>query len=214
MTVEGPRVIQKTFDATDIDMGEPTAFPATTNGHNWEILDNAANPTFACRSYYDLSGFNLAELTTFFQGVEIQEGWGPRGTEDFIIVDMLTTEYLDNQTLINAAVYTTQDGDLPGFPRSTFDMRQVVYGRTREFTAASPQVIAQQYSTSLWGTCAAASSDKIYLTRVVYLDQAAAPASKVHIPPANYVTAAIVAKEKDLAYLMRQKRSYEQSNTG
>jgi len=32
---------------------------------------------------------------------------------------------------------------------------------------------------------------------------------KIHIPPCDYVSAIIVAEEKELPYLMRQKRSYE-----
>jgi hypothetical protein len=209
VTIEGPRVLDKCLDATDIDLGDPSAFPATVNGSNWVILDNGATPTFATRSYYDLSGYNRKKLTSFFQGVEIQEGWGPRGTDDFFVVDLITTEFLDDQTLIDAQIYTTHDGDLPGFPRSTFDMSQVIYGRTREYTAATATTIANQYSEATWGTCTATTADKVHLTRVVYLDAAAAPGSKVHIPPCDYVSAIIVSEEKELAFLMRQKRSYE-----
>lgn len=211
MTIEGPRVLDKVLDATDIDMGTGDAFPATINGGNWEILDNGPNPTFAIRSYYDLSGYNMDQLTAFFQGVQIQEGWGPRGTTtaDFFVVDMVTTEFVDDDTLVNAQIFSTHDGDLPGFPRSTFDMSQVIFGRTREYTAATGTAVAVQYSTSEWGTCTATTADKVHLTRVVYVTALAAPQSKVHIPPSDYVTAIIVAEEDELPFLMRQKRSYE-----
>jgi hypothetical protein len=207
--MEGPRVLDKVLDATDIDMGSVAPFPATINGNNWEILDNAGNPTFVNRSYYDLSGYNRKSLTAFFQAIDIQEGWGPRGTDDFFVVDLITTEYLDSQTLVDANIYTTHDGDLPGFPRSHYDMAQVIYGRTREYTASTAQVIANQYSESRFGTCSATTADKVHLTRVVYLDTAVAPDAKIHIPPCDYVAAILVAEEKELPFLMRQKRSYE-----
>ena len=64
-----------------------------------------------------------------------------------------------------------------------------------------------------FGTCAATTADKVHLTRVVYVVTGAAgviePGKKIHIPPSNYVSAIIVAKEKELPFLMRQKRSYE-----
>jgi hypothetical protein len=204
-------VLDKIVSGNDVDMGSPGAFPATINGDGWVILDNGAIPTYVHRSYYDLSGYNRKSLTSFFQTVQIQEGWGPRGTTtaDFFVVDMVTTEYVDDTTLTNAHIYTTHDGDLPGFPRSSYDMSQVIYGRTREYTAATASTIAVQYSSSEWGTCAATTADKVYLTRVVYVNGQAAPSSKVHIPPANYVSTIVVAEEKELTFLMRQKRSYE-----
>jgi len=211
MTLEGPRLLDKLIDSCDIDLGASPAlpFPATINGGGWEILDNLANPTFAARAYYDLSGYTHEDLTTFIRSVDIQEGWGPRGTADFFVVDMITTEILDNDTLVNAAIYTTHDGDLPGFPRSDYNMSQVIYGRTREYTAGSANVIAQMYSSSFFGTGTASNSKRIYLTRVVYVDPQSAQATKVHLPPCDYVTAAMIGKEKEIPYLMRLKRSYE-----
>ena len=88
-------------------------------------------------------------------------------------------------------------------------MSQIVYGRTREYVAAGASTIANQYSTSTWGTCSAATSDKLYVTRVIYVDNASSSGDKVHLPPANYVVAIIVGKEDDSAFMMRQQRSYE-----
>jgi hypothetical protein len=211
MTLEGPRVLSRLFNATDVDMGTSPApaFPATINGKDWEILENAATPTYVSRGYFDLSGYNQDFLTAFFQGVDVQEGWGPRGTCDFFVVDMITTEFLDNDTLTQAFIYSTADGDLPGFTQSTYDMSQVIYGRTREFVAAGASTIANQYSLSTWGTCNAATSDKLHVTRLIYVDSAAGPSDKVHLPPANYVVAIIVGREDELPFLMRQKQSYE-----
>jgi len=189
------------------------AFPATIAGNDWEVLDDVTTPTYATRSYYDTSGYNLAQLTCFFQGVDIQEGWGPRGTSEFFLVDLITTQRMTSQQIIDAHIFFgSPEGDLPGFPDSTFDMSQVIFGRTRQYLPPAAGVQATQYSTSSWGTCAATSADKIYLTRIVYLEgppAGAAQDTEVNIPPCDYVTAIIVAEEKDLQYIMRQKRSFE-----
>jgi len=208
MTIEGPRVLEKVFDSTDILCGPSQPFPATIDGGDWEILENLVAPTYAVRGYYDLSGYNRKHLTSFFQGIDIQEGFGPQGTANFWITEMITTEHVDDATLIEARP-TDRTGDFPGFPRSTFDMSQVIYGRTRLFVAATGSTIANQYSVATWGTCSATTADKVHLTRVVYVDYQAAVDSRIRIPAADYVSAIIVAEEKELAFLMRQKRSYE-----
>ena len=214
MSIEGPGILDKPLDGVDISMGTPAAFPASIDGNDWEIINNTGTPAYATRSYYDTSGYNIKQLTSFFQGVDIQEAWGPRGTSEFFLVDLITTHRMTQQQIIDAHIFFgAPEGDLPGFPRSTFDMSQVIYGRTRQFLPPATNIQASQYSTATWGTCAASSGDKIYLTRIVYLDgtpvTGAAADSVINIPPCDYVTAIIVAEEKDLQYIMRQKRSFE-----
>ena len=214
MSIEGPGILDKPLDGVDITMGTPAAFPASIDGNDWEIINNTGTPAYATRSYYDTSGYNIKQLTSFFQGVDIQEAWGPRGTPEFFLIDLITTHRMTQQQIIDAHIFFgAPEGDLPGFPRSTFDMSQVIYGRTRQFLPPATNIQASQYSTATWGTCAASSGDKIYLTRIVYLDgtpvTGAAADSVINIPPCDYVTAIIVAEEKDLQYIMRQKRSFE-----
>jgi len=216
MTLEGPRLLDKLVNACEITMGPagpsppPLPFPATLQSTgSWEILDNLVNPTFATRSYYDLSGYTHDDLTTFIRSVDIQEGWGPRGSANFFVVDLITTENITDLELVNAAMFTTADGDLPGFPRSDYNMNQVIYGRTREFTAAISGAQAKMYSSTFFGTGTATNAKRIYLTRVVYIDPNSAGELVVSIPSCDYVTAAMIGKEKELPYLMRLKRSYE-----
>jgi len=218
MTLEGPRLLGKTLSFADIQLGPTDPFPATLTGSNWVILENAATPTYANRSYYDLSGYNLGALTSFFQAVDIQEVFTPFGTCACRIIDLVTTEYVTDSEILNAYQYTTGDGDLPGFPKSSYDMQQVVYGRTRTYTSNSSFGDITLQGSTLWGTCAAATVDKLHITRLVYLVVNDDPAQQinqvVHVPACNYVTAIVVAKEKELPFLMRQKRSYELSTQG
>lgn len=211
MSIEGPRILDKVVDQCDIDMGESPApiFPATMTGDDWEVLDAVATPTYVNRSFYDLSGLTREGMTLFLQGVKVQEGWGPRGTTDFFIMDIVSTEYLTDQQLTAAYIYTTGDGDPPGFMNSLYNMEQVIYGRTREFVVTSLYNQVTMYQSSNWGTGTATNADKLFITRVCYIVDTAVAGRKVHIPPSNFVTAGIVSKEKDLAYMMRLVRSYE-----
>jgi len=213
--------MDKVLDGFSATMGaDPSSFPATYSGDNWVALENALAPTFVNRTYYDLSGYSLDDLTAFISGVNIQEAWGPRGTAGCFIVDLVTTEFVGDGDLMQAYIYPTvgvpfPTRDLPGFPESTYDMSQVIYGRTREYVPAALdptgaiQANANLYSVTTFGTGTATAAQKLYLTRILYIDAAAPGDSTIQVPPCDYVTAAIVAKEKDIPYLMRLKRSYE-----
>jgi len=217
MTLEGPRVLDQLFPWCDIDTApDVPGYPITISaGQGWKLLDDGAlgTPTAVNRAYYDLSGYNLKSLTAFFQGVDIQESFTPFGTISMTVVDMITTEFLNDATLLAAHIYTTGDGDLPGFPNSEYDMSQVIYGRTRTFVDNSSWGDISLQGQTSFGTCAATTADKVHLTRVVYVQTGLAGVitadKKIHIPPSDYVSAIITAEEKELAYLMRQKRSYE-----
>jgi len=215
MTLEGPRLLDKVLDGFSATMEpDPSPFPATYSGDNWVGLENVLAPTFVNRTYYDLSGYILKDLTSFLQGVNIQEAWGPRGTAGCFVVDLITTEYVGDGDIMASYIYPTlavpfPTRDLPGFPESTFDMSQVVYGRTREYVSAGTNTNANLYSVTNFGTGAAFAGDKLYITRIVYIDGGAAGDSTVQVPPCDYATAILVAKEKDLPYLMRLKRSFE-----
>lgn len=215
MTIEGPRTLDKILDGFSATMtADPSSFPAAFAGDNWVALENALAPTFVNRSYYDLSGYSLDDLTAFITGVDIQESWGPRGTAGCFIVDLITTEFVGDGDLMQAYIYPTlgvpfPTRDLPGFPESTFDMSQVVFGRTREYVPAGQNTNANLYSVTNFGTGTATAAQKLYITRIVYIDADAPGESTIQVPPCDYVSAVIVAKEKDNPYLMRLKRSYE-----
>jgi len=210
MTIKGPRILDKFLDHLDVTQGtSPDLFPATITGDGWATLDNLLTPTFVNRTYYDLSGYSQDFLTSFFQGVDIQESYPPFGSAACTIVDMVTTEFVDDATLLAAYKYTTGDGDLPGFPRSTFNMEQVIFGRTRTYTSNTTWGDIAIQGESNWGTCAAATADKIHITRVVFSSTTGGSGFSSHIPPCAYVMAIIVAEEDELPFLMRQKRSYE-----
>jgi len=213
MSLEGPRILDKIFARATIENSVSEPFTYLVTGDQWHKVTDSS---FVTRSYYDLSGYNWQDLTAFFAGSTIQEEFGPNGNLSCYVVDLITTEFLTDAD-ISQAHFNDPAGtaDLPGFPESTFDMSQVIYGRTRTFNAtlnpdpASPIPEVSQYYQTNWGTCQAATSNKVHITRIVFTDFSLPVDSRIYIPPCDYVTSIIVAKEKELTYLMRQKRSYE-----
>jgi len=204
MTLEGPRILDKGFSGGVITNDDPTTASATGG------ITQLSNNVFVQSSYYDLAGYTQNDLTAFFAGVTIQEEFSPTGTMAGFIVDMVTTHQLSSADIIDAH-FSTATLDLPGFALSTFDMNQVIYGRTRTFNTSAEWLQISEYGRTQWGTCSAATSEKIYLTRIIYTAIPIIPTTTITIPPCNYVTSIIVAEEPDLTFMMRQRRSYEEA---
>lgn len=203
--LEGPRVMSQMFSRLDVQGLPGAPYFTLTSGDNWEnLVGDPTSSVYVSRKYYDLSGYNKDFLTTFVQGVDIQEGHVPTGSmASFIVIDLITSEYpSDAEVLVSAT-------NPPGFPQSTSDMSTVIYGRHRQYRVDSnvgsfPIMVG----ASTWGTMPATTADKVHLTRIVVTSTPVAPET-LAIPPANYVTAAIISKEAELPFMMRQKRSYE-----
>lgn len=206
MTLEGPRILDKGFSGGVITNTEPPEPPgASSSGGLSKLSDNV----FSYGSYYDLSGYTQDDLTCFFSGVSIQEEFVPNGTIPSFIVDLITTHQLSSTEIIDAHL-PGGPADLPGFNLSIFNMNQVIYGRTRTYDTSAEWGKVSEFGRTIWGTCNASTSEKIFLTRIIYTDLALPPGGIFNVPPCNYVTSIIVGREPELTYLMRQRRSYKE----
>jgi len=206
MTLEGPRILDKPLPGLTITILPDTPDYLMTQGP-WDVLSTTC---FARRDYFDLSGYAKEDLTCFISAVDVQEGFTAHGNLGFAwVVDLITTEFVNDATIL--AMVSNFTGDAPGFPESTYDMSQVSYGRCRTFkgqnTAQVPIGTLYQTGETRFGTNQGTTGHKLYLTRVLAF--AGLPTEFISIPPSNFVVATIVAKEKELPYLMRMKRSYE-----
>jgi len=173
----------------------------------WDLV-NGAPYAAVQRSYFDLSGYNMEFLTTFVQGVEIQEPGPLTGDDEHNgLMEIVSTEFISD---IEIAGFTGGVGfSGPGFSESINNMDQIIYARRRGYTydsSISPR-IPNLHSTNIWGTCTAVTSDKVHLTRIIFTSTT--EDSETHVSDANFVMVAIISKEKELPFLMRQKRSYE-----
>lgn len=204
MTLEGPRVMAKVLTGTT----------ATNDGDElggvtdqWEMVTGATNAAVQ-RSYFDLSGYNMDFLTTFIQGVEIQEPGPLTGTDEHNgLMEIVSTEFISD---LEIAGFTGGVGfSGPGFSESINNMDQIIYARRRGYTYNGDILprIPNLHSTNTWGTANAVTSDKIHLTRIIFTSTTVD--SVTHVSDANFVIMAIISKEKELPFMMRQKRSYE-----
>jgi len=213
MPTEGPRRLGQYFSKAVITLlpGEPYY---TLDGDDWNAIDNT---TFATRKYYDLSGYRKQDLTLFLTNVNVQEGWSNiADVTAFYVMDLVTTEYITDAQIL-ASIPNAQEP--PGFGDSAFNMEQVVYGRTRFYlnnstalATVAPSVTATLAGQTMWGDCIGTAADKLYLTRVVFFTYFApelGQGQSIAISPAHYLTGGVVAKEPDLEYIMRLRRSYE-----
>jgi len=206
MTLEGPRLLDKTLRGVDVST-DGSGIISIDEG-NWEAI---GVKTAVQRSYFDLSGYNKPALTTFFQGIDFQYCAPPTSDDGRLSVfDFITTEFLSDTELMNTLHATIKSG--PGFHASTLNQEQIIYARHRKFSwPGLPDPLSLSiplHGIDIWGTCNASTADKLHITRVLVFSTNGHSAV---VPDVNVVITAIIGKEKELPYLMRQKRSYELS---
>ena len=221
MTLEGPRVLGKLLQgAKATTNGAGTTF-ALLEGEGWSELDTATAglpnlPSAVQRTYFDLSGYNREDLTQFYNAVEIQPAKKPNLPASGIVNEwvILSTEYIDDDEIYRWLDYTALlpagrigGGSGPGFTQSTLNQEQIVYGRFRQWyeVTTAGSVLGLQ-DTSLFGTCTASTADKIHITRIFTIVGGGLYLANSDI---NVVLGITVAREDELPYLMRMKRSYE-----
>jgi len=200
-------------------------------GGGWQIItatDSDGNPTYwaVWRGYYDLSGLVREQETLFTVNPMFQEGcdWNylstlPGGALQ--VWDMITQEYLTDATFDGAVANSgnwvapglTGETDLVGAP---YDLEDIHYGNCRSFQygavtslGASP-FLPNQTRSSSWGVGSATAGQKLYITRAIHISSALNPnpGDSLRSPATAVVTPALIAKETDLRYIERLRRSY------
>lgn len=204
MTLEGPRLLAQVLTGGTITNKADGDIDTTTGV--WREVAGTTNAAVQ-RDYYDLSGYNRDFLTTFIQGVEIQEPGPLTGTDtNNQLLEIISTELITDADIVAFTAGAGFNG--PGFTLSTENMDQVIYGRRRLYTqdtGITPPIPHLHYSSS-WGTASGVTADKVHLTRILITSTAS---SVTNVSDANFVMAIVVSKEAELPFLMRQKRSYE-----
>jgi len=203
MALEGPRVMAQVLTGSSVTTIAEGVITVATGP--WQTVDGTSNAAVQ-RDYFDLSGYNRDFLTTFVQGVVIQEPGPLAGSdENNQLLEIVSTEFIDDIDITNFLAGNGFNG--PGFTRSTDSMSQVIYGRRRLYTfdVTIVPVIPKLWHASSWGTASAITSDKLHITRIIVCSTAGA----TFVSDCNVVLTAIIAKEDELPFLMRQKRSYE-----
>ena len=163
--------------------------------------------------YFDLSGYELDDLTLVPKYIRLQDGL-PYYTngEALYVFDIISQERL---TLFPDFINYTLAGDYPSSKGSTEDWSQILFCNTRFFT---PQVdftfadLVLPATAGSFGSLEPTAASKLWIYRVVIPRALPPEGSILNIPASRFILSAEIVKEDDLDYMMRLKRSFELTN--
>jgi len=185
----------------------------TAIGAGWEIL---TDPTALFhhavnRQYIDLSAWAIQELTTFTQGIDIQNQFLPQYTgviPNVWIVDYISTRRLTDDELTKLGT----NGSLPGFAGNTGDLMEIIYGQSIQLAVnAQVSLTYVQVGGSPFGSGNPTAMNKMHWTRHI-ICPGAAPGANLILYPTNLIVQALTVEEKDLVWMERLRRSYVLQN--
>jgi len=203
------RVLRMPTPGTFVNIsGSPkvAGFPSNPNG--WSLHTTTTHFIFHRDDYFDLSGYTLEDETLFPQSVIVQEMQPIMGGSavNAIRLDLVTTKKVTTADL--GQVMNSIIPAPPGSMESTFSLEEVIYGRMEFWTnlVDISNTMAKTQEGN-WGTGDSTAGEKLYLTQAWILTKISDAA--FNIPEGAYVIPSLIAKEPDLEYIMRLKRSYE-----
>jgi len=200
--------------------------------------DSAGNPTYwaVFRSYFDLSGIVEKQETLFTVNPMFQEGcdWNfatTQATGALQVWDMITQEYITDTTF-NGVIAGSGNWIAPGLIGgevsagtirigAPYELEDIHYGNARSFQYGATTSVAgggnspflpNQTRSSSWGVGAATAGQKLYITRAIHISSAlnaeGTIENQIRTPSTAVVIPALIAKETDLRYIERLRRSY------
>ena len=187
---------------------------AATNG--WQTL---TNDVVYHESYFDLSAYELDDLTLVPTAISLQDGMpytttSVDPTRQLPIFDIVSQERLNIQEVYDNYIASVS---FPGSPESKEDWSQLLMCN---FRLMLPQVDFTNVALLLPSTGGAFGSSeptavqKLWHYRIAIPTATDLSASTWLIPPTRFVLGAEIIKEAELPYMMRLKRSYELANQG
>lgn len=177
----------------------------------WRPVGIAGANGVCAETYFDLSAYELDDLTLIPQLIQLQDGlpYFSQQSESLEVYDVVSQERLDPDDFVTYSLA----GDYPSSPGSKEDWSQILMCNTRfmtpqgDFQYADLMLPATQGS---FGSSEPTAVQKLWLYRIV-LVRGGTENSTLYIPATRFVLGAEIVKEADLPYMMRLKRSYELS---
>lgn len=205
--VEGTEVLA-TFDGIFLD-------DSLTATNAWEtIFLGIGSGAVVNRTYIDLEGWSAQQLTTFVQGVDVQKMRTPVGNGLVMPLiweyDILSTRKL---RLAEMSFFPMVPGFLGG--PSDLDLKDVVYAQSRTYAQNSTVPLTYVTTdTSTYGSGNPTAMSRLHWTRLIVFaangNALIPPATEaaLQIYPVNLVVQAASAKEEDLIWIERVRRSH------
>lgn len=220
--LSGSRRLNKPIPRLSVDYDPATGEwdSPQQGGKSWLPVPGAFASWYV-EDYLDTSGYTRDELTTVPRAIYTQQAgrvnFAQPGNTRLIVFDMVLTERLTDLTGF-VAEFTATNSRIPGFPTSTYDWTQVMYGRYRQYTginqAAAIQDVLGLVQDDAFGSLEATTADKLWTYKIVILlgIPGATGVATLNVPPSRIIADVDIVKEGDLEFMMRQKRSYELTN--
>lgn len=190
------------------------SFDATTSqftaANGWQ---NDTNGTLYYESYFDLSGYELDDLTTLIDMIMLQDSNAYFLNNAFAdslitVLDIVSEERLDPDTVSDLAL----NGEYPGTPESVQNFDQIKYcavrGMLPQTDLSSASLLVTGFSGS-YGSASPTTASKLYVYRIIRIAATDLDGQSITIPATRFMLAANIVKEDDIPYLMRLKRSFE-----
>ena len=180
----------------------------------WLPIGLGGNSGIYAETYFDLSGYELDDLTVIPTALTLQDGlpYLAGDTQALFVYDIISQEKLNPDDFVNYAIA----GDYPSSPGSKEDWTQILMCNTRLF---NPQVdftftnLMLPSTAGSFGSAEPTAVQKLWLYRIIIV-QGNVEGSVIQIPATRFVMGAEIVKEDDLPYMMRLKRSYELATQG
>lgn len=184
---------------------EEGALPSTLD---W--LGEAGSLIYA-EDYFDLSGYELDDLTLIPRSIGLQDGLPYFSeAEALMVYDIVSQERL---TPGDFPLYYLA-GDYPSSKGSSDDWSQILYCQTRFFAPTLNNTFATlltSATTGSFGSLEPTAVQKLWCYRII-LPLGMNDGMALKIPATRFVLNAEIVDEPELEYMMRLKRSYELSN--
>jgi len=166
-------------------------------------------------TFIDLSAHELDSLTFVPTGGLVQEPGVMLNTDPSVnghyVLDIITSERLDIPTVIS----DLQLSNAPGMSASPYDFTSIIMGTMRvmtkdsSFAASFPNALIPLTSQT-FGSASPTAASKLWCYKIVlFLVDPPQPTTLLSIPASRFILPGMVIQEKELAYMMRLKRSYE-----
>lgn len=176
-------------------------------------IPNVANPLVVYETYFDLTGYELDDLTMMPIAATVQDPGiysCSAATTPLHVFDIISQEKIEggevwNQILVDNA---------PGMLESENNFEQITFGNYRlflgqaTFTNPAGLTVFLPATQSQFGSGDAVSVQKLFCYRVI-LAPGAAEGTSLRIPASRFLLQANIIKESERVYLQRLKRSYE-----
>lgn len=205
---------------TTVTSGAPLDFSAFANtGYQYETGTNL----YYYESFIDLSGYAMKDLTIYPEFVMQQENFPFSNTSVRLLDDTL------NGSMYEYVLITTVPFDLTeavnsngesffgfgGFIGSALTPEQVIYGHVRTFAPNTQLVLSSEFTLMnkmVWGSMAPTAADKLYCYRLISYGGSLGTGAEIFAPAGRFIMPVKIAREPELEYMMRLKRSYELAN--